>query len=66
MNCPHCEANLSHLNAHGEPLLRTRGLIFKSAGLICICPKCKKDVPVSPTMMKAMQERIVLFFRRPL
>jgi len=65
MRCGNCGANLQHENPGGEPLLRNKGLVLKSSGLVVICPKCKSDVPLSPDWMKALQNAAVLFFRRP-
>ena len=64
MKCGSCGANLQQENGSGEPLLRNRGLVLKSSGPVAICPRCKSDVPFSPTWMKALQHAAVLFFRR--
>lgn len=63
MNCPSCGANIQHVNAAGDTVLRNRGLVLKSSGIVAICPRCKSDVPLSQTLHKALQDRIVLFFR---
>ena len=64
MKCPACQANLGQLSAGGEPMVRTRGVILKADGVVVVCPKCKGDVAISPDFAKAMQSRMVVFFRR--
>jgi hypothetical protein len=64
MRC-RCGANLVHITSAGEPMVRNKGMVFKAEGIALICPKCGADVPVSGDMAKAMQERIVVFLRRP-
>jgi uncharacterized protein with PIN domain len=65
MRCPKCQASLGQINAAGEPMVRTRGLVLKADGVVAICPKCKGSVPMSPDFAKAMQQRMVVFIRRP-
>lgn len=62
MKCPHCLAALGHINAAGEPLIRTRGMVLKAQGVSVICPKCKGDVPVEGEMAKALSARLLLVF----
>lgn len=64
MNCPHCRANLAHINGAGEPMVRNHGLVFKSTGICFVCPKCRGDVAMPATLAKALNDRLVLFFRR--
>jgi hypothetical protein len=66
MKC-RCGADLGHLNAAGEPMIRTRGLVFKAEGLVLVCPSCKADVAPTREFAKALQDRLrVLFFPRKL
>ncbi len=60
MKC-RCGAELAQVNAKGEPMVRTRGMVFKAAGVCMVCPKCKGDVPLGPDEKKMM----VLFLKRP-
>jgi hypothetical protein len=62
MKC-RCGANLAHLSARGEPMMRTRGIVLKAEGLTAICPKCKGDVPVSGDMAKALSNLLILVFK---
>jgi|GEM_PF-4823869 len=62
MRCRSCNSSLTQINAAGEPILRTRGLIFKAAGLACVCPKCKGDVPITGEMAKALGARLLLVY----
>lgn len=61
MRCPRCQAQLGQVNAAGEPMIRTRGLVLKAEGVAAICPKCKADVPATGELRKA----IILFLTRP-
>lgn len=65
MICPHCKANLVRPNSAGEPVLRTRALIFKAESIVAACPKCGNDVPFSPDAMHTLHRTAVLFFQRP-
>jgi hypothetical protein len=47
MRCNACQSVLTQRNARGEPIIRTRGIVFKPGGAILICPRCKGSVPVS-------------------
>lgn len=64
MKCPACHANLAHVNDAGEPMLRTHGLVFKAQGIAMVCPKCKGDVAVTRDLAKALNDRMVLIFKR--
>ena len=63
MNCPRCGTNLLRESRGGDAMIRTSGLVLKSASLVAICPKCKADVHFSQTLTKALQDRTVLFFK---
>ncbi|MDU7523499.1 MAG: hypothetical protein E7K72_19295 [Roseomonas mucosa] len=60
MKC-HCGANLGHLSARGEPMIRTRGMIFKAEGVRLLCPKCGDDVPLGPELESALRRRLLAF-----
>lgn len=45
-------------------MLRNRGLVLRDDALSLVCPRCKGDVPLNPTLSKAVQNRLILFFRR--
>lgn len=47
----------------GQPMVRTRGLLVKGGHLVCICPKCKADVPANAEVMDTLAKASVLFFR---
>jgi hypothetical protein len=64
MKCGACGATLTQESQGGEPLLRNRGMILKASGPVVICPKCKADVPLSPPWAKALQQSVVLFFKK--
>ncbi len=59
MKC-RCGATLGNVNAAGEPIVRTRGLVFKADGLVLVCPSCKGDVSVSDDLAKALTDRLRL------
>lgn len=61
MRCPKCQAQLGHVSASGDPMLRTRGLVLKAEGVIAVCPKCRADVPATGELRKAL----ILFLTRP-
>lgn len=61
MRCPKCQADIARLNPHGEPMVRTRGLVLKAEGLKAICPKCGGDIAVEGELRKAL----ILFLDRP-
>lgn len=63
MKCPHCASQLGKLNAAGEPMLRTRGIVLQADQPVAICPKCKGAVPFEGAMAKAFSDRLVLFFK---
>lgn len=63
MKCPHCHADMAHLNAAREPIIRTRGLVLKASGLSLVCPRCKGDVTPSQELQKAMSNALVLFLK---
>ncbi|CAB4137421.1 hypothetical protein UFOVP326_28 [uncultured Caudovirales phage] len=63
MKCPHCQADMAHLNAAREPIIRTRGLVLKASGLSLVCPRCKGDVAPSQELQKAMSNSLVLFLK---
>lgn len=63
MTCPGCGAVLGKLNAAGEPMLRMRGLVLKTEGVVALCPKCGRDVPVAGEMARAIQHRFMLVRR---
>jgi len=63
--CGHCSANLKQENRKGETLLRNRGVILKSDGLVFVCPKCKGDVRLTGEMLGKIKEKI-LFFKQKL
>lgn len=65
MRCPGCNAQLGHITAAGEPMIRNRGLVLKAEGIVAVCPRCKGDVPFTADLAKALQSRIVLFFSPP-
>jgi uncharacterized protein YbaR (Trm112 family) len=65
MQCPHCREDLARITADGDPMLRTRGLLFKGGSLVLVCPKCKGDVRPGADLMKALQNVSVLFFKSP-
>lgn len=57
---------MGQINARGEPMLRTRGLVLKAEGVAAICPKCKGDVPLEGDMAKALRARLLIVVpRRP-
>jgi hypothetical protein len=60
VKCGGCRAELGHINAQGEPMMRTRGLILKAEGVVAVCPKCKADVPLSGEMRKALSARLLV------
>lgn len=60
MKCPSCLADLGQINARGEPMIRTRGLVLKAEGIAAVCPKCKGDVPVEGEMAKALRSRLLV------
>ena len=60
MKCGHCQAELGHVNARGEPMIRTRGLVLKAEGVAAVCPKCKGDVPVAGELAKALRMRLLV------
>jgi hypothetical protein len=60
MKCAKCLTALGHINARGEPMLRTRGLILKAEGVSAVCPSCKADVPVTGEMAKALASRLLV------
>ena len=62
MICRHCQANLGHISAAGEPLIRGRGFLLKADCVAVICPKCKGDVPVEGDLAKALSSRLLLVF----
>lgn len=45
-------------------MVRNHGLVFKSTGICFVCPKCRGDVAMPATLAKALNDRLVLFFRR--
>jgi len=55
-----CGALLGQVNAAGEPIVRTRALVLKAAGLALVCPKCKADVAVNGELAKALGVRLLL------
>lgn len=63
MKCPHCHEPLTKATATGGVMLRTRGVVFKSGGMLVVCPKCKGDVQPTADLMKALQNVAVLFFK---
>ncbi|WP_431860153.1 hypothetical protein [Azospirillum sp.] len=64
MKCPHCQANLAHVNGKGEPMVRNHGLVFQAnGGVALVCPKCKGDVDMSRDLAKALQSRMILVFK---
>jgi hypothetical protein len=65
MICAGCGSHLGHINKDGEPIVRNRGLVFKASGVIMVCPKCKRDVPLTADFAKALTDRLILFIRRP-
>ncbi len=65
MICQGCRAELGHINAAGEPLIRGRGLVLKAEGVAMICPKCKADVPLDGELAKALSARLLLVFPTP-
>lgn len=63
MQC-RCGAVLGRVNSHGEPMVRTAGIVWQAdGGMALVCPKCKADVPFSPDFARALQSRLVLLFR---
>lgn len=64
MRCPHCQTELLRTSASGHPMLRNRGLVLREDHLIAVCPRCKGDVILNQTLSKALQNRLILFFRR--
>ncbi len=62
MKCPSCLSSLTQINAAGEPMLRTRGLIFKSHGIVAVCPKCKGQVEMNQATAQALTQRLVVVF----
>lgn len=60
MKCPKCLTALGHINARGEPMIRTRGLILKAEGVSAVCPSCKSDVPMTSEMAKALASRLLV------
>lgn len=60
MKCPACLSALGHVNARGEPMIRTRGLVLKAEGVAAVCPKCKADVPVEGELAKALRSRLLV------
>lgn len=59
MKC-RCGAALGHINARGEPMIRTRGIVLKAEGIAAVCPKCKADVPLEGEMAKALRARLLV------
>lgn len=45
-------------------MLRNRGLVLRDDAISLVCPRCKGDVTLNPTLGKALQNRLILFFRR--
>lgn len=60
MICAKCGASLGQVNAAGEPMLRTRGLVLKADRVEAVCPKCKAGVPLSGEFARALGHRLVL------
>lgn len=63
MKCPHCKTDIVKRSASGDTMLRGKGLVLKSHGLVIICPSCTKDVPLDPEAMHAVHRVAVLFFQ---
>ena len=59
MKCNACFAEMGHVTAGGEPMLRTRGIVLKAEGAVALCPRCKADVPLAGELAKALGDRIV-------
>lgn len=64
LRCSSCHAELLRTSDSGHPMLRNRGLVLHEDHLSLVCPRCKGDVPLNPTLSKAVQNRLILFFRR--
>jgi hypothetical protein len=60
MRCK-CGAELVQLNKANEPIVRTRGFVFKADGIVAVCPSCKADVPVTREVAQTMGRRLLLF-----
>ncbi len=59
MKC-RCGATLGQVNKSGEPIVRTRALVFKADSIVLVCPVCKSDVPMTGEFAKALNDRIRL------
>ncbi len=64
MICPSCQAKLGKVNANGEPMVRSAGMVFKADAPVMVCPKCKASVPFTTELAKALQHKLVLFLKR--
>jgi hypothetical protein len=51
---------LGNVNRAGEPIVRTTAFVFKADAVVAVCPKCKRDVPFTPDLIKALADRFRL------
>lgn len=47
----------------GMPMVKSNGLILTDSGLSVVCPKCSGEAPLNETLLGAISNRMVLFFR---
>jgi regulator of protease activity HflC (stomatin/prohibitin superfamily) len=59
MKC-RCGALLGQVNSAGEPIVRTRGVVFKAESVVLVCPSCRADVPITGDFAKALTSRLRL------
>jgi hypothetical protein len=59
MKC-RCGATLGQVNREGEPIVRTRAVVFKAESVVLVCPKCRADVAVTGDFAKALTSRLRL------